>query len=39
MPRLINWELALNPVNWIIVALMLAIAAMAVTALFPNSEM
>ena len=26
MPELINWELLKNPVNWIIVALMLAIA-------------
>jgi hypothetical protein len=26
MPDLINWELLRNPVNWIIVALMLAIA-------------
>jgi hypothetical protein len=27
MPQLINWELIKNPLNWIIVALMLAIAA------------
>jgi hypothetical protein len=27
MPQLINWELIKSPVNWIIVALMLAIAA------------
>jgi ABC-type arginine/histidine transport system permease subunit len=27
MPDLINWELLANPYNWIIVALMLAIAA------------
>jgi hypothetical protein len=26
MPQLINWELALNPLNWIIVGLMLMIA-------------
>jgi hypothetical protein len=26
MPKLINWELISNPVNWVIVALMLAIA-------------
>lgn len=26
MPQLVNWELLKNPVNWIIVALMLAIA-------------
>ncbi len=26
MDRIINWELISNPVNWIIVALMLAIA-------------
>ena len=27
MPTLINWELLGNPLNWLIVALMLAIAA------------
>jgi hypothetical protein len=27
MPKLINWELLSNPANWLIVALMLAIAA------------
>lgn len=26
MDRIINWELISNPVNWVIVALMLAIA-------------
>jgi hypothetical protein len=26
MPQLINWELIKNPVNWVIVGLMLAIA-------------
>jgi hypothetical protein len=26
MPQLINWEIIANPLNWIIVALMLAIA-------------
>ena len=26
MPQLINWELAKNPLNWIIVGLMLMIA-------------
>lgn len=26
MPKLINWELIANPLNWIIVALMLGIA-------------
>lgn len=26
MPDLINWELIKNPLNWVIVALMLAIA-------------
>jgi hypothetical protein len=26
MPQLINWDLAKNPINWIIVGLMLAIA-------------
>ena len=27
MPQLVNWELLANPLNWIVVALMLAIAA------------
>jgi hypothetical protein len=27
MPKLINWELIANPLNWLIVALMLGIAA------------
>jgi ABC-type arginine/histidine transport system permease subunit len=27
MPELLNWELLKNPYNWVIVALMLAIAA------------
>ena len=26
MPQIINWEILLNPLNWVIVALMLAIA-------------
>lgn len=26
MPKLINWELIGNPINWVIVALMLGIA-------------
>jgi hypothetical protein len=26
MPQIINWEIAANPLNWVIVALMLAIA-------------
>lgn len=26
MPKLVNWELMSNPVNWVVVALMLAIA-------------
>lgn len=26
MPDLINWELVRNPINWVVVALMLAIA-------------
>lgn len=29
MPKLINWELASNPYNWIIVFLMVAIFAFA----------
>jgi hypothetical protein len=27
MPQLVNWELLRNPMNWVVVALMLAIAA------------
>jgi hypothetical protein len=38
MPRLLNVELLLNPVNWVIVWLMLAIAAFAVTALMPYGQ-
>jgi hypothetical protein len=38
MPRLINLDLALNPINWILVWLMLAIAAFAITALMPYSQ-
>ena len=26
MPKLINWEIIANPLNWVIVGLMLAIA-------------
>jgi hypothetical protein len=26
MPKFVNWELMANPVNWVIVGLMLAIA-------------
>jgi hypothetical protein len=29
LPQLINWELAKNPLNWIIVGLMLMIAVFA----------
>jgi hypothetical protein len=29
LPQLINWELARNPLNWIIVGLMLMIAVFA----------
>jgi hypothetical protein len=29
MPQLINWDLMREPINWVIVALMLAIGAMA----------
>jgi len=34
MPQLVNWELIKNPVNWIIVALMLAIAAFGLCLIF-----
>lgn len=33
MNRIINFELAGNPLNWVIVALMLAFAAFAITSL------
>jgi|HubBroStandDraft_3_1064219.scaffolds.fasta_scaffold431765_2 hypothetical protein len=26
MPQIVNWEILANPLNWVIVALMLAIA-------------
>lgn len=34
MPELINWELLRNPINWIIVALMLAIGAVGLALVF-----
>lgn len=33
----INWSLASNPVNWVIVILMVAIAGLAVAYIFPHS--
>lgn len=33
MPQIINWDIAANPINWIIVALMLAIAVFALNAI------
>jgi hypothetical protein len=38
MPRLVNWELMGNPLNWVIVILMLGIGAMALFALQPALE-
>lgn len=35
MPDLINWELMRSPLNWIIVALMVAFAVLALTYLQP----
>ena len=34
MPQLVNWTLLKEPLNWIIVALMLAIAVYTLTLLF-----
>lgn len=36
MPALINWDLIRQPYNWIIVALMLAIAVFVLHTLQPN---
>lgn len=30
MPRLINWEMLANPLNWLVVFLMLAFAGLAI---------
>lgn len=37
MPEIINWKIALNPVNWFIVALMLLIAGFALHILLPQN--
>jgi hypothetical protein len=41
MPKLINWDLIANPLNWVIVALMLAIATfgIALVASGPSSQL
>lgn len=36
MPELINWPLLREPINWLIVILMLAIAVYALTLLQPS---
>lgn len=33
----INWDLAANPINWIIILLMIAIAGAAVAFILPNA--
>lgn len=38
MPQLINWTLIKEPVNWIIVALMLAIAAFGLCLVMGNPD-
>lgn len=34
----LNWNLLSNPVNWVIVVLMVALAGLAVAAIFPASN-
>lgn len=36
MDRIINWDLLRNPYNWIVVALMLAIGAYALSVVLPH---
>lgn len=40
MPKLINWDLLANPLNWVVVALMLAIATFGIALLAggPSSQ-
>ena len=38
MPQIINWELVANPLNWIIVGLMLMIAVFALNFLTAHSS-
>lgn len=33
----VNWELAANPVNWIIILLMIAVAGAAIAFIIPNA--
>jgi hypothetical protein len=37
MDRIVNWELLSNPINWIIVVLMLAIGTFALALLMSNT--
>jgi hypothetical protein len=39
MPQLINWELARNPLNWIIMFLMVAIAYMGAGLIAANASL
>lgn len=33
----LNWELIANPINWVIVVLMIVIAGAALTVIFPSA--
>lgn len=37
MPQLINWDLIKNPVNWVIIGLMLAIATFGLALIVPDA--
>jgi len=36
LEKVINWNLISNPVNWVIVILMISIAGLAIAAIFPD---
>lgn len=38
MPQLVNWEILANPINWVIVALMLAIAVFGLNLIMNSSN-
>ena len=38
MPQIINWEIIANPLNWVIVALMLAIAVFGLSLISGQGE-
>jgi hypothetical protein len=38
MPQLVNWEILANPINWVIVALMLAIATFGLRLILKDQE-